>query len=342
MNGDQRPSKGEFVASDDARPGFTVVVPLYNKGPYIARTLASVLSQRYPAEDVIVVDDGSTDHGADLVASEFPTVTLIRQANAGVGAARNTGLKAARSDWIAFLDADDAWSPTHLAELARIAERFPAADLLSTRWMRVREGEPWPAWPAGSTPELRRIDYFREAALQGGPVWTSAAAVSRRAYERFGGFGSAPLGEDQEYWARIALGGQVAVSALVTAAYVRGVASVTEQARQEEASEMVPTRARHALPVFATLEDALSAGEHTADPGSIHLYWNTKLERKAREALSRSQYERARALVSFMIAPLHRWQRALAFVTRLPDWLLHGIMGLRARLSRQPRAQRLG
>ena len=88
----------------------SVVIPLYNKRDYIERCLNSVIKQISIPEEIIVVDDGSTDDSAIIVSEKFPQVTLIHQLNAGVSAARNTGVLAVKYDYIAFLDADDFWS----------------------------------------------------------------------------------------------------------------------------------------------------------------------------------------------------------------------------------------
>ncbi|MCB0791851.1 MAG: glycosyltransferase family 2 protein, partial [Flavobacteriales bacterium] len=95
-------------------PNVSVVVPCHNAAPWIEATLTSVLAQDWPGLEVIVVDDGSVDDSADRVARRFPQVRLLRQANAGVAAARNAGLKAASGDWVAFVDADDHWLPGKL------------------------------------------------------------------------------------------------------------------------------------------------------------------------------------------------------------------------------------
>ena len=96
-------------------PRVSVVIPLYNKAPYVQRCLASVAAQTLADFEVLVVDDGSTDDGAAIVRSfPDPRVTLIQQANAGPGAARNRGIDAARGSIIAFLDADDEWLPEYL------------------------------------------------------------------------------------------------------------------------------------------------------------------------------------------------------------------------------------
>ena len=98
-------------------PLVSVVVPTYNRAYCLARTIDSALGQTHPSVEVIVVDDGSVDETAEMVAARYGSdarVRLIRQANAGVSAARNTGLRVARGDYVALLDSDDVWEPWKL------------------------------------------------------------------------------------------------------------------------------------------------------------------------------------------------------------------------------------
>lgn len=97
------------------KPTVSVIIPLFNKGSSILRTLDSIANQSFLDFEIIVVDDGSSDHGPQLVET-YPDsrLTLLRQSNQGPGAARNTGLKLAKGDYIAFLDADDEWLPNYL------------------------------------------------------------------------------------------------------------------------------------------------------------------------------------------------------------------------------------
>jgi len=98
-------------------PLVSVVVPTYNRGYCLARTIDSALGQTHPAVEVIVVDDGSQDDTAEVVSSRYggdARVRLMRQANAGVAAARNAGMRAARGDYVALLDSDDVWEPWKL------------------------------------------------------------------------------------------------------------------------------------------------------------------------------------------------------------------------------------
>ena len=93
----------------------SVIIPLFNKAPYVARALHSVLAQTFTDFEVIVVDDGSTDDGGSVVRQfADDRVRMIKQDNGGPGAARNRGLAEAQGEYVAFLDADDCWLPTYL------------------------------------------------------------------------------------------------------------------------------------------------------------------------------------------------------------------------------------
>src|SRR6185312_7639068 len=90
----------------------SVVLPLYNKAPFITRALDSIAAQTYRNFEAIIVDDGSTDGSGDIAASyPDPRFRVIRQTNAGPGAARNRGVDEAKGEVLAFLDADDEWLP---------------------------------------------------------------------------------------------------------------------------------------------------------------------------------------------------------------------------------------
>lgn len=94
----------------------SVVIPLYNKAHTIINTLNTVLNQTYKDFEVIVVNDGSTDNSVEVINQNFndKRIRIINQENAGVSAARNTGIKESKGDWISFLDADDEWLPDYL------------------------------------------------------------------------------------------------------------------------------------------------------------------------------------------------------------------------------------
>ena len=92
----------------------SVIIPAHNASEYIGRAIESVLAQTRKPDEIIVVDDGSTDDTARIIADYGSKVIYIQQENAGPSVARNTGIEAATSEWIAFLDADDEWIPEKL------------------------------------------------------------------------------------------------------------------------------------------------------------------------------------------------------------------------------------
>lgn len=123
----------------------SVIVPTRNAMPYLSEALASVIAQRYPHLEILVVDGASTD-GSREVASAFPQVRLIEQTGTGLGAARNSGLAAARGDLIAFLDADDHWPADSLATRIAYLHAHPDAPYVSGHVQRfVEPGTPVPA-----------------------------------------------------------------------------------------------------------------------------------------------------------------------------------------------------
>jgi glycosyltransferase involved in cell wall biosynthesis len=103
----------------------SVVIPAYNATRFIKHTLDSVLAQTYTDYEIIVVDDGSADNTGEIVKSYGNKVRYVYQANAGTTAARNTGIKVAKGEWIAFLDHDDEWLPEKLATQAEFLKKYP-------------------------------------------------------------------------------------------------------------------------------------------------------------------------------------------------------------------------
>jgi len=94
----------------------SVIIPTHNRAHCLPRALNSVLAQSHPADEIIVIDDGSTDNTRALIAQDYPQVRYLYQDNAGVSAARNHGIRHARGDWIALLDSDDEWLPQKLSK----------------------------------------------------------------------------------------------------------------------------------------------------------------------------------------------------------------------------------
>jgi len=213
---------------------FTVVIPLFQKEPYVRRALESVCAQTFPAAEIVVVNDGSHD-GGDDVARAFvppaggPAVQVIDQPNRGVSAARNAGIAAATQPYVAFLDADDRWEPEFLARMHDLIERCPGALLYGAGFVTTRDGRRLrrygvvPAEIEGGDPRGGRVDFFRGLARE--PVVSASSMVApKAALERVGGF---PEGvthaEDFLVWAKLALAGPVVLSPEPLADYNVGV-----------------------------------------------------------------------------------------------------------------------
>lgn len=170
-------------------PAVSVIIPAYNAELYIAETLNSVLAQSFTDLEVIVVDDGSTDRTARIVgaiASRDGRVSLVVQQNAGVATARNTGIQAARGQWLAFLDADDIWYPQKLAQQLHCFQQSDSTVGLVYCWSAlIREtGDLAGGYIAFSfqgnvAPALTYLNFIGNA---------SAPLIRRSAIEAVGGF----------------------------------------------------------------------------------------------------------------------------------------------------------
>ena len=198
----------------------SVVIPLYNKIEYVERALGYVLTQTFPDFELLVVDDGSSDGGGDVVRRcPDPRVRLISQENAGVSAARNRGALEAASDWVAYLDADDEWRPEFLERVVAACAAFPEFAAVFTNYTNAATGAPFlrdvPQTP-GPVP-----DYFRLSLNNAGAgVHASAVAVRRDVLRAVGGFPvGVKLGEDRDTWARLAWAGALTYVPEVLATY---------------------------------------------------------------------------------------------------------------------------
>ena len=133
----------------------TVIIPVFNGEKHIAAALESVRAQTRPVQEVIVIDDGSTDATAAIVES-FPEVTLLRQANQGPSAARNRGIMRASGDYLAMLDADDLWPANRQEIVAGMLDADPSLGLvMGTQRLLVEPGATLPYWvPEGDLTDI--------------------------------------------------------------------------------------------------------------------------------------------------------------------------------------------
>lgn len=121
---------------------FSVIIPLYNKAPYVAKAIRSVVEQSYKDYELIVVDDGSKDDSAEIASEAIEgcaNCRLIKQENAGVSMARNNGVAVSQGLYLCFLDADDWWEPAFLEEMSKLIAEFPEAGIYGTNYTIVNE-----------------------------------------------------------------------------------------------------------------------------------------------------------------------------------------------------------
>jgi glycosyltransferase involved in cell wall biosynthesis len=178
----------------------SVVIPSYNRGHTLPRALQSVFQQVSAADEVIVVDDGSSDGSRELLARDFPQVIVLHQSNAGVSAARNRGIEAAQHDWIALLDSDDSWLPEKLACIRQAHRQHPDFVLYHSDEIWVRDGV--------------RVNPMRKHEKCGGWIFErclplcaispSAAVIHKSTLVELGMFDeSLPACEDYDLWLRL-------------------------------------------------------------------------------------------------------------------------------------------
>jgi hypothetical protein len=199
-------------------PEVSVIVPLYNKSKYIARAVNSILGQTYRDFELIVVDDGSTDNGPQIVrAYRDPRLQMIRQANGGPGAARNRGLAQSHCPCVAFLDADDEWLPTYLQRTMEVLRDHPqCAAVASTYFLGADKvdvtasfralGMTNGPWSIGQCPGRKAL---RSAVYA---VNSSTTTARRDILEKYGGFyqkDHCTLGEDYYLWVQVLFGHEI-------------------------------------------------------------------------------------------------------------------------------------
>jgi glycosyltransferase involved in cell wall biosynthesis len=196
---------------------FSVIIPLFNKGPHIARAVKSILKQTLQEFEIIVVDDHSSDEGPAVVRSfDDPRITLIEQDHRGASYTRNHGVRVATTDFIALLDADDEWMPRHLETILRLVEKYPEAGMFTTAY-KIQNAEGKIHWGYKCIPDAPweglLPDYFRSCTLGNYPVNASNVVIPKKIFHEMGGFPESYwYGEDADLFGKIALKYPVAFS----------------------------------------------------------------------------------------------------------------------------------
>jgi glycosyltransferase involved in cell wall biosynthesis len=187
----------------------SVVIPTFNRSELVRQAISSAINQTSPPDQIIVVDDGSTDDTAQVVRAFGSAVKYVHQENGGVGRARNTGVAHARGEYILFLDSDDTLRPQAIEHLASALERSPTAGMaygqaqvtdLNGKQLQIQQ--PSFRRPPGTWDGARELEHL----LLRNYLRTSAILINRRAWDEIGGFDPrcGNMGEDWDAWVRIA------------------------------------------------------------------------------------------------------------------------------------------
>ncbi len=204
-------------------PFFSVIIPLYNKEHLIETTINSLLNQSFKDFEAIIVNDGCTDNSLKktepLIDHRFK---IINQKNHGASHARNTGIKQAKGEYIALLDADDFWYDNHLTELEKLIKTFPEASLFCNNY-EINYNEKFiMAAVFNFNYENRPLiikDYFKGSIINS-VAWTSSVSFKKETFYKIGKFNlDLRTGQDIDLWIRFALHYSIAFNPKVTMTY---------------------------------------------------------------------------------------------------------------------------
>jgi glycosyltransferase involved in cell wall biosynthesis len=183
-------------------PQISVIIPTFNRAWSLGRAIDSVLAQTLVPEEIIVVDDGSTDQTAKVLADYEDRITVLTQPNAGVSSARNSGIRHSTGEWVALLDSDDEWKPEKLACQAAFFKAHPDALICQTQEIWIRNGVR--VNPMKKHQKLSGMIF--EPSLHLCLVSPSAVMIKKTLFERKGMFRpDFPVCEDYEFWLRVSV-----------------------------------------------------------------------------------------------------------------------------------------
>ena len=180
----------------------SVIIPTYNRLPFLVPALNSVLEQTCRIHEIIVVDDGSTDGTVEFLLKNFPAVSVISQKNQGVSSARNTGIRQATGEWIALLDSDDIWLPEKIEKQVHFLSQNKSYRACQTleKWIRNGNHVIPPKYLDKSENGL-----FQRS-LQRCIICPSSVLLHSTIFKEIGLFDeSLPLCEDYDFWIRLLL-----------------------------------------------------------------------------------------------------------------------------------------
>lgn len=197
------------MLNDDNTTFFSIIIPLYNKESYIRETLNSVLAQTYTNYEIIIINDGSTDKSLEIAQSfSDKRLRFIDQDNQGLSIARNNGIKAAKSEFIAFIDADDLWKVNHLQQLYNLIKDYPDKAVYGTGYMLMKSKKVFHRAVFNNLPEHFRgvVPNFFNHSMQHCIAWVSSICIPKKILEELNYFDPDIFSEqDTDLYIRIAL-----------------------------------------------------------------------------------------------------------------------------------------
>ncbi|NLM71856.1 MAG: glycosyltransferase family 2 protein [Synergistaceae bacterium] len=172
---------------ESSTPFFSAVIPVYNKGPHVARAIRSVLAQTWQNYELLLINDASTDESLEEMQKYTdPRIRILHRDTPGPGgyAARNLGIREAKAEWVAFLDADDEWYPEHLERMKELIQAYSHVKFFSCGWETSMEGRKkqdsyYQNNMHRGQHEINCEDYLRLSIKGGRPAWTGVTVISK-------------------------------------------------------------------------------------------------------------------------------------------------------------------
>lgn len=225
-----------------AEPAVSVVIPAWNAAWCVGRAIDSVLAQDFADREIVVVNDGSTDDTAGVLAGYGDAIRVVTQANGGMSSARNAGIRGARGHYLAFLDADDHWLPGKLGrQMALMAQRPELAFCAATARFEDPEGKPAGMWECSGKPDAGVADIFAHHATVAGGA--SSVLARRELVQQLGGFDETLFGaEDTDLWVRLAALGPFACIADPLVVVLKRPGSVSRNRERMRAGAIAMTK----------------------------------------------------------------------------------------------------
>lgn len=297
--------------------GISACIAVYNGAQHLATAISSVQAQTVPVDEIIVLDDGSTDD-SESVAKTFEGVQVIRQANGGIGAARRALVEHARCDWIAFCDHDDWWEPNRI-EIGVPFTADPDVVLVYSGVWHVDENGVETEYPLRTPPDAPSIDHVVPNPED---IWTSSTLLRRQTILDAGNFNPAfRTGEDMLMWFQLGGRGKIVQipQRLVHMSRRQGSTSAANRKQYEYAvalydQEVIPNLARW-YPSVGEVKLAECRRLLEAKVGYTMALLAAHCERDGERDKALNLYRRAKKL-----APKSRgvWYRYLRSLAHLP------------------------